>query len=696
MGDKLITDNLSLAILLLVFVLLLIVVVIMFFIRRLSNPVVVQEHSKQEEPREIQAPLEGQFVKQLMKAYLLLENRLVAWNRAAKTYKPGTGTEFDFHALEQALKSSMLFDVQDLVKQYHSLFANPKAPRIAALLMHINHDFVSLGTRTNIMGQNFKNQYEYATQLFGFYVFQLTQLNDQLEQHVKDKRLKPDLQYFASIYLEIFQDWTSSGVDKSIQELQCDLVLRIKSLNEQFPQSPLYKQIAEYTSKCEHAYDITEGLDRKVKALVQDGRTAMISAMRIIRCLSGSQPFQAPSWQSSIPPSSLTPQPIPTTGTTGTKPVNFSDWAKNIQGQPLTGYEHLLHKTASAPKEDTPVANTEQRQSFFKAHRYTWIAIFTTLCLSLIGGFCWISYQGQGLNSKRQYAGVSHLPVDSTERIHSFDRHFSLLKPQLDSAHLMSKVDSLRNLWTVNDLDSKEVNAIIRHIDSLKAEPQLADAPSLLYGIDVSAYQGSIDWNGVIKDKSGPNPIHFAIMRATLGLETDEEFKKNWSSSKELIPIVGAYHFLSFSHDPIKQAKLFIQTVPLEPGNMRPIIDVETNCKTCNPTMGLTKVELIQHIQAYLQVIEAHYNTKAIIYSNVQYYNTYLKGKFPEHDFWLAEYRGAQGIKKVIQSHQDPPDQEIPVMWQFSSTGKIMGINPKHNVDLSFLEGTYRERIKIN
>lgn len=695
MSESFIAGKDILVLLLLIVVILLCIVTLAWVIPHLRKSKSSNDHKQKVPFLKPRVSAEEQFSNSLRKQHLLLENRLTAWNRAAGTYKPGVGGDFDFHALEEPLRPARLFDVHELVSEYQKLASHKDAPRIAAALMAINHDFAELGTRTKIIGQNFRNQYEYATQLFGFYVFQLTQLNDQFGQHVKENRVKSELLHFATSYMKIFDDWTASGVDKSIQELHRDLVIRIVYLNYQFPRNPVYKQIDEYTSKCEEAYEIIEGLDRKIKELDLDGRIVIANALRVVRCLSGLPPFKKAAGLSMDPFASYMPKATQSSGSHSTQPVNFSDWAKSTLERTKQEQENLSNRTKPKSPNDPPAENALGKRPF-KAHRSTWLGLSAIVLFLSIAGYFWMKYRNQKSTPEGSYAGISHPPVDSVNRIHTLNYHHALLKPQLDSVHRASKIDSLKSLLSNPDRDSTEILALAEHIDSLKLGHKQADLPNLYYGIDVSVYQGQVDWSGVAVDSSGPNPIHFAILRATHGLKIDNQFKGNWVNSKKFIPTVGAYHFLSFLHDPIQQANLFIQTVPLGLGNMRPILDVETNCKDCDPTMGLTKDELIQHIKDYLRVVEAHYETKAIIYSNVHYYNTYLKGHFPEHDFWLAEYRGAQGIKKVVQSHQNPPDQEIAVMWQFSSTGKIKGINPKHNVDLNFLQGTFAERIKIS
>ena len=74
-------------------------------------------------------------------------------------------------------------------------------------------------------------------------------------------------------------------------------------------------------------------------------------------------------------------------------------------------------------------------------------------------------------------------------------------------------------------------------------------------GIDVSHYQGKIDWNMIEKQK-----IDFAFIKATEGSShIDECFEDNWSNAQDTSLKIGAYHFFSFESSGKKQAKLFLK-----------------------------------------------------------------------------------------------------------------------------------------
>ena len=90
-------------------------------------------------------------------------------------------------------------------------------------------------------------------------------------------------------------------------------------------------------------------------------------------------------------------------------------------------------------------------------------------------------------------------------------------------------------------------------------------------GIDVSAYQGDIDWN--ILSKQG---IDFVFIKATEGSSyVDEMFKKNYENALKTDLKIGAYHFFSYDSNGEKQADNFIRNVPKVEKMLPPVVDIE-------------------------------------------------------------------------------------------------------------------------
>lgn len=78
-------------------------------------------------------------------------------------------------------------------------------------------------------------------------------------------------------------------------------------------------------------------------------------------------------------------------------------------------------------------------------------------------------------------------------------------------------------------------------------------------GLDVSHYQNQVNWDKV------SNKFKFVFIKATEGKDyVDSTFADNWNSARENGFLVGAYHFFVTSSSGEKQAKNFINIVPVE------------------------------------------------------------------------------------------------------------------------------------
>ena len=92
-----------------------------------------------------------------------------------------------------------------------------------------------------------------------------------------------------------------------------------------------------------------------------------------------------------------------------------------------------------------------------------------------------------------------------------------------------------------------------------------------VFGVDVSAYQGVVDWAAL-----AGQGVDFAFIKATEGSALrDRRFSANWAGAAEAGVRAGAYHFLSYDSPGETQAENFIQTVPLTPGMLPPVVDLE-------------------------------------------------------------------------------------------------------------------------
>jgi len=182
-----------------------------------------------------------------------------------------------------------------------------------------------------------------------------------------------------------------------------------------------------------------------------------------------------------------------------------------------------------------------------------------------------------------------------------------------------------------------------------------------VHGIDVSKYQGRIDWCQV--KQAG---IEFAFIKATEGGDRqDERFKENWQGTKAVGLRRGAYHFYYFCRPAEEQAAWFINTVPKETDSLPPVLDMEWNhlSPTCKlrPTAEIVRREM----RKFLALIEQHYGRRAIIYTTVDFFDRNGLAEFKNHAFWLRSVAG----------HPDEKYGPHPwLFWQYTGTGAIPGI----------------------
>lgn len=155
--------------------------------------------------------------------------------------------------------------------------------------------------------------------------------------------------------------------------------------------------------------------------------------------------------------------------------------------------------------------------------------------------------------------------------------------------------------------------------------PLLAGGYSIR-GVDVSHYQGEIDWQEL-----AAQDISFAYIKATEGTTyTDECFKKNWAAASETELAVGAYHFFSFSSPGKNQAEHFIEIVGSLSGKLIPAVDVEYY-----GSEQPDKEAVIQELTDLLKTLEEMYDVKPVIYTTYTAYHDFIKGNFDEYPLWI-------------------------------------------------------------
>ena len=195
-------------------------------------------------------------------------------------------------------------------------------------------------------------------------------------------------------------------------------------------------------------------------------------------------------------------------------------------------------------------------------------------------------------------------------------------------------------------------------------------------GIDVSKYQGRIDWDAV-----ATTPVRFVIMRATLGnVYRDGRFARNAAEARRVGLTVGAYHFAKPSlarWDPRAEADHFLNVVGLQAGDVVPVLDIEE-------TGGLSSRQLRTWATAWLRRVEERTGVRAMIYSGNYFWHGFMRNTpwfaHRDHPLWVAHwYVGAPDVPGGRWAGRGY------TVWQWSAAGRISGI--KGPVDRDWMRG---------
>jgi lysozyme len=200
-----------------------------------------------------------------------------------------------------------------------------------------------------------------------------------------------------------------------------------------------------------------------------------------------------------------------------------------------------------------------------------------------------------------------------------------------------------------------------------------------IHGIDVSSYQGLIDWEKVKRMRQDSVHISFAYLKATEGiLITDPYFLHNRRLCNKVGMVNGAYHFFRPRASGKLQARFFLANVDIQKGDLPPVVDVEV-------LDGVSPEKMREELDDFLKAVSLKTKTKPIIYSGLKFYYDNLSGYYNDYHFWLSNF--------------DHPGLAVSAgttwsFWQHSNHARVSGI--LHGVDFDAFRGdslTFREML---
>ena len=183
--------------------------------------------------------------------------------------------------------------------------------------------------------------------------------------------------------------------------------------------------------------------------------------------------------------------------------------------------------------------------------------------------------------------------------------------------------------------------------------------------IDVSRYQGTIDWDKLAGKIGGAMLKTVSTNKSFGGIYIDPMFERNYSECKRLGIPVGAYYYTYAQNEAAVQAELAKLHEALSGKSFELPIAVDVEDNKLKP---LSADALTDLVIAAADAIES-WGLYVMVYTYTYYSQTELNmDRLAAYDLWIADYRANRPTRK----HG---------MWQYTSTGKMDGI--AGNVDIS-------------
>ena len=198
-----------------------------------------------------------------------------------------------------------------------------------------------------------------------------------------------------------------------------------------------------------------------------------------------------------------------------------------------------------------------------------------------------------------------------------------------------------------------------------------------IHGIDVSKYQGNIDWQAVAN-----SDVQFAWIKATEGADhVDSKFRENWAGAKAAGVPRGAYHFVYWCRPWQQEMAWFKANVPREPDALPPVLDVEATPTSATCKRTIYPEQAIPEMRLMLQDMERHFGKKPIIYTTVDFYEAILSdGALSEYPIWVRSTKHRPHVRYGSRKWH---------FWQYQSDGAVPGIVGK--VDRNCFHGSAKE-----
>jgi len=191
---------------------------------------------------------------------------------------------------------------------------------------------------------------------------------------------------------------------------------------------------------------------------------------------------------------------------------------------------------------------------------------------------------------------------------------------------------------------------VVSFVASLSLLPGNAASQVRTRGIDVSKFQGNINWTKVAKDST----IKFVYVRATEGTSIqDAYYRTNIKKARAAGLLVGSYHVYSSKTTAYQQMSNIRKMVKKSEQDLIPVLDIEGHH---SGRLYMARVDKL------LELMENEYGVKPMIYTSEHVYkNHFANKKYSRYHFFIANYRGYPSARFTL--------------WQYTEKGRCSGIS---------------------
>lgn len=199
----------------------------------------------------------------------------------------------------------------------------------------------------------------------------------------------------------------------------------------------------------------------------------------------------------------------------------------------------------------------------------------------------------------------------------------------------------------------------------------MAESDIFGFGIDVSEYQGTVNWNAVAADG-----ISFVILRAGTSRGKDAKFEENYLGAKAAGLHVGSY-FYSYAltdAEAERDAELFREWLAEKEFDMPVYLDLETN------EQALLSSERLVQLALHFQHVMADTGLLCGVYSSESWFRTRLDSDRlgGREALWVAKWTDSGTLSQNMS--------EAYGLYQYSETGRVAGIDTTVDLDICYID----------